>query len=436
MDGDAVSGSRLCINNVLVDDLLRLILGRLENRTDRKTFGLVCKRWLPLQSMETKKLSANLGLKRVLGRVAGRFTGVVELELFSILDSDIAVIAPRFPCLRVLNLCYCPGIIDDGMKAIGEGLPLLRILNLSHCEKLTDEGLSAVAKGCHDLRVLDVSYCKNLTDEGLSAVAEGCRELRALDVSYCKLVTDVVLKALSKNCPNLGMLELQYCIRITDDGLISLASGCQRIKLLDISYCFNVSDVGVSSISMSCSSYLKTLKLTDCFNIGDATISTLAKSCGHLEFLIIFGCHYVSAAAIRSLATARGSSLKLLDVSWCPNISDSEVSNILSECRNLEVLSIGGCRQVTDAAFQRISNEEPGLSLKILNVRCCPKITVAGIGIIVRKCTSLDHLDVGSCAQITQGGLDEAGFRFPQRCRINFSSSRSFKRLIHLYNYF
>lgn len=32
MEGDAVSGSRVCINDVLTDDSLRLIVGRVESR--------------------------------------------------------------------------------------------------------------------------------------------------------------------------------------------------------------------------------------------------------------------------------------------------------------------------------------------------------------------------------------------------------------------
>ena len=108
---------------------------------------------------------------------------------------------------------------------------------------------------------------------------------------------------------------------------------------------------------------------------------------------------------------------------WCLNISDSSLSCVLSQCRNLEALDIGCCEELTDAAFQLLSNEEPGLSLKILKISNCPKITVAGIGIIVGKCTSLQYLDVRSCPHITKAGLDEAGFHFPELCKINFNGS-------------
>ncbi|XP_027366638.1 F-box/LRR-repeat protein 4 [Abrus precatorius] len=407
-DDDAVSGSRLCINDALRDDELRSILARVESEKDKETFGLVCKRWLRLQSTERKKLAVRAG-PQLLQRMADRFTCLVELDLAQsvsrsfypgVTDFDLNVIANGFRCLRLLNLQNCKGITDVGMKAIGDGLSLLQSLDVSYCRKLTNKGLSAVAKGCCDLRVLHLA---------------GCR-----------FVTDGMLEDLSKNCHNLEELGLQGCTSITDNGLINLASGCRRIRFLDINKCSNVSDVGVSSIARACSSSLKTLKLLDCYKIGDETILCLAKFCDNLETLIIGGCRDVSGDAIKSLATACRSNLKNLRMDWCLNISDSSLNCVLSHCRNLEVLDIGCCEEVTDAAFhQLISSEEPGLNLKILKVSNCPKITVAGIGILVGKCEYLEYLDVRSCPHITKAGLDEAGFHFPECCKINFNGSIS-----------
>lgn len=400
---DAISA--LCINEALTDDELRSILAKVDSEKDKETFGLVCKRWLRLQSTERKKLSARAG-PHMLRKMADRFTCLVELDLAQsvsrsfypgVTDSDLAVIANGFRCLRILNLHNCKGITDVGMKAIGDGLSLLQSLDVSYCRKLTDKGLSAVAKGCCDLRILHLT---------------GCR-----------FVTDSILEALSKNCRNLEELVSQGCTSITDNGLISLASGCQRIKYLDINKCSNVTDVGVSSICKACSSSLKTLKLLDCNKVGDEAILSLAKFCDNLETLIIGGCRDVSDDAIKFLAIACRNNLKNLRMDWCLNISDSSLSCILSQCRNLEALDIGCCEEVTDTAFHILSNEEPDLSLKILKVSNCPKITVVGIGILVGKCSYLEYLDVRSCPHITKASLDEAGFHLPDFCKVNFNGS-------------
>ncbi|ESW14747.1 hypothetical protein PHAVU_007G014200 [Phaseolus vulgaris] len=434
--GHAVSGSELCINDVLRDDELRSILSRVESEKDKETFGLVCKRWLRLQSTERKKLAARAG-PHMLRKMADRFTRLHELDLAQsvsrsffpgVTDSDLAVIANGFTCLKILNLHNCKGERSRSRPPT----PRLRELwirwylqNSLGCSRITDAGMKAIGEGLTLLQSLDVSYCRKLTDKGLSAVAKGCSDLRMLHMAGCRFVTDGVLEALSKNCRSLEELGLQGCTSITDNGLIYLASGCHRIRFLDINKCSNVSDVGVSSICRAFSSSLKTLKLLDCYKIGDETILSLAECCGNLETLIIGGCRDVSSEAIKSLATACGSSLKNLRMDWCLNISDSSLSCVLSQCRNLEALDIGCCEELTDASFQFVSSEESALSLKILKVSNCPKITVTGIGIIVGKCSSLQYLDVRSCPYITKAGLDGADFHFPESCKVNFNGSIS-----------
>lgn len=107
----------VCINEVLRDDELRSILSRLESEKDKDVFGLVCKRWLHLQSTERKKLSARAG-PHMLRQMAARFSRLLELDLSQsvsrsfypgVTDSDLSVVANGFPSLKVLNLHNCKG---------------------------------------------------------------------------------------------------------------------------------------------------------------------------------------------------------------------------------------------------------------------------------------------------------------------------------------
>ncbi|CAK7337845.1 unnamed protein product [Dovyalis caffra] len=395
----------ICINDALTDDELRAILSKLENDKGKEIFGLVCKRWLKLQSTERKKLAARAG-PHMLQKMAARFSRLIELDLSQsvsrsfypgVTDSDIAVIADGFRCLKVLNLQQCKGISDKGMMSVGGGLSSLQSLNVSYCRKLTDKGLLAVAKGCQDLRSLHLNGCKFITDE--------------------------VLSALSKNCPNLQELGLQGCTSVTDSGLANLVSGCRRIHFLDINKCSNVGDSGISNVSEACSSSLKTLKLLDCFRVGDKSILSLARFCKNLETLVVGGCRDISDESIKSLATSCGNSLKNLRMDWCLNISDSSLSCILTECRNLEALDVGCCGEVTDAAFHGLGTMETIMRLKVLKISNCPKITVTGIGMLLDKCNSLEYLDVRSCPHITKSGCDEAGLQFPDCCKVNYTGS-------------
>lgn len=398
------NGSILCINDRLGNDELRAILLKLENDKDKEIFGLVCKRWLHLQSTERRKLCARAG-PHMLRRMAARFTHLIELDLSQstsrsfypgVTDSDLSVIATAFSCLRILTLQNCKGISDTGMKAIAANLPYLQSL--------------------------DVSYCRKLRDEGLSAVAQGCRDLRVLHLAGCRFVTDSLFRALSDNCNNLEELGLQGCSSITDSGLVLLVQGCRTLKNLDINKCSNVGDIGVTSVSEACSS-LKTLKLLDCYKVGDASILSLANFCGGLQNLIIGGCRDVSDESLKQLATACSKSLKNLRMDWCLNISDSSIECILKKCKKLEVLDIGCCEEVTDAAFQGLGGGVFELHLKILKVSNCPKITVVGIGNLLKSCNSLEYLDVRSCPHVAKANCDQAGLQFPETCKVNFTGS-------------
>ncbi|KAG6713730.1 hypothetical protein I3842_05G167900 [Carya illinoinensis] len=399
--------SSVCINEILKDDEIRLILARLGSDKDKEAFGLVCKKWLYLQSTERKRLAVRAGI-HMLRKVAARFSRVVELDLS-----------------QSASRSFFPGVIDSDLFVIADGFRCLRVLNLQNCKGITDVGMVEIGHGLSSLQCLDASYCRKLTDRGFSAVAEGCCELKSLHLAGCRFVTDKLLHALSKNCYDLEELGLQGCINISDSGLTNLVNGCQRIKFLDINKCSNVGDCGVLSVSEACAASLRTLKLLDCYKIGDASIFSLVRFCKNLETLIVGGCWDISDESLKSLAASCKNSLKNLRMDRCSNISDSALSCILNQCVNLEALNIGCCEEVTDAAFQGLGSREIELRLKVLKVSNCPKITVAAIGLLLDKCNSLEYLDVRSCPLITKAGFDEAGLQFPTRCMVNFEGSLS-----------
>lgn len=113
--GEIPNVDALCINERLGDDELRAVLLKLDDDKDKEFFGLVCKRWLQLQSTERKKLCARAG-PHMLRRIAARFTRLLELDLSQsasrsfypgVTDSDLSVIASAFSCLKILTLQNC-----------------------------------------------------------------------------------------------------------------------------------------------------------------------------------------------------------------------------------------------------------------------------------------------------------------------------------------
>ncbi|XP_076903180.1 uncharacterized protein LOC143558172 [Bidens hawaiensis] len=395
-----------CINERLRDDELRAVLAKLDTDKDKEAFGLVCKRWLYLQSTERKKLSARAG-PHMLRKMAARFTRLKDLDLS-----------------QSASRSFYPGVTDSDLSVIASGFTGLCVLKLQNCKGITDAGMVAIGSGLSFLQSLDVSYCRKLTDKGLSAVTDGCHDLKSLHLAGCRFVTNKLLESLSKNCHNLEVLGLQGCTNITDTGLTALVNGCKRIKHLDVNKCTNVGDLGVSTAAEACSTSLKTLKLLDCYKLGDKSILAVADFCKNLETLIIGGCRDLSSKSIKSLAVSIHS-LRILRMDWCLNVSDASLNRILSQCTCLEVLDVGCCEEVTDAAFEglREESEGSGLRLKVLKISNCQKITVLGISMVLKACRSLEYLDVRSCPNVTKADCEEAGLRFPESCKVNYTGS-------------
>ncbi|KAK1257058.1 hypothetical protein QJS04_geneDACA019212 [Acorus gramineus] len=395
----------VCINDALTDDELRAILSRLPGDADRDVFGLVCKRWLRVQSSDRRRLCVRAG-SSMLRRMADRFTGIVELDLS-----------------QSASRSYYPGVTDSDLSIIAGGFRQLRILKLQNCKGITDAGLIALASGLPSLQSLDVTNCRKLTNRGLVAIAERCCKLKSLNLTDCRSITDMLLETLSKSCSHLEELGLSGCSNITDSGLSVLVDGCHHIKLLDVSKCSKIGDIGVSKVAKTCNSSLNTLKLLDCHKIGDVSIYSLSASCPNLDTLVIGGCQNISDESIKSLVHSCSESLRQLRMDWCLNISDSSLSCVFSKCRNLAALDISCCDRVTDATFLGLKRAGYRSSLKVLRASNCPRITVSAISLILEFCESLEHLDVRSCPQITEVSCSEAGLQFPEGCKINFNGT-------------
>ncbi|KAG8037950.1 hypothetical protein GUJ93_ZPchr0024g29092 [Zizania palustris] len=354
------------INDVLTDDELRGVLARLGPEAERDAFGLVCRRWLRIQSSERRLLRARAG-PAMLRRMAARFPGVLDLDL------------SQSP-----SRSFYPGVIDDDLDVVAGGFRNLRVLALQNCKGITDVGIVKLGDRLPSLQSLDVSHCRKLSDRGLKAVALGCQNLRQLLITGCRLITDNLLTALSKNCLHLEDLGAAGCSCLTDAGISVLADGCHNMKALDISKCNKVGDPGV---------------------------------CKFAETLVIGGCRDVSDESVEALALSCCNSLKSLRMDWCLKITDSSLRSLLWKCKLLVAIDVGCCDQITDAAFQDMEASGFQSELRFLKISSCVRVTVAGVRNVIESCRALEHLDVRSCPQVTRQSCEQAGLQFPGSCK-------------------
>ncbi|GJN28500.1 hypothetical protein PR202_gb16633 [Eleusine coracana subsp. coracana] len=336
----------------------------------------------------------------------------------------------RYPAAATLDLSLCPRVTDATLAAVSaasSSSSCLRAVDLSRSSGFRAAGLAALAKACPGLADLDLSNGVDLGDAAAAEVAR-MRRLRRLSLSRCKPVTDMGLGCVAVGCPDLRDLSLKWCIGVTDLGLKLLAHKCKNLRTLDLSYgmitkdsfpaimklpnlevltlvgCSGIDDDALSSMEKDCNKSLKVLDISHCPNATDVGLSSVVKSISNLSELNLSYCCPVTPSMASSFH--RIANLQTLKLEGCKLMADA-LRSIGKSCVSIRELSLSKCSGVTDAelsfAVSRLKN------LLKLNITCCRNITDASLASITTSCTSLISLRMESCAHVSSEGLKLIG---------------------------
>lgn len=138
----------------------------------------------------------------------------------------------------------------------------------------------------------------------------------------CTRVDDRTCYLISQNCHQLEHLDLRACEQVTDRGLKAIAKTCHKLKLLNVGRTSGgemITFKGVKHIVRR--TQVNTLGLAGCF-IDDRTVWEIARTRGHrIERLSLNNCHL---------------------------LTDRSIPQILPYTKNLSVLELRGCVQITN----------------------------------------------------------------------------------------
>ncbi|CAL8081550.1 unnamed protein product [Calicophoron daubneyi] len=214
-----------------------------------------------------------------------------------------------------LNLSGHVQLSDADVEVIASHLrDRVRFLDISSCLGLSDRALATVTYYFSEsLEVLIANWCKGFSDYGVlggglseCAGAGGIyslRHLRDLNLSDCHRVTGCCFSTLStvihSGCLfNLASLRLGRIGELTKESFTNLVESAPLLQLLDISRS----------------------------SIDDDTLNFLAaKLCNSLRELYIAGCENLTDYSLELLAE-KIPFLRVLDVSFCPQISHESLS--------------------------------------------------------------------------------------------------------------
>lgn len=277
-------------------------------------------------------------------------------------------------------------------------------IDLSNATELTDSAAKAIAEA-KNLEKLWLARCKLITDIGIGCIAVGCRKLRLLCLRWCLRVTDLSVGLVAVKCKELRSLDLS-CLPITEKCLPPILQ-LQHLEDLVLEGCLGIDDDALVNLKHSCSS-LKMLNLSKCQNVSHVGLSSLTNGAENLEQLVLSYGPSVTTDLGKCLLNY--SRLKSIRLDGCL-VTCSGTKAIGSWCASLRELSLSKCSGVTDECVSFLVQAHRKL-LK-LDITCCRKITSASIDCITKSCQSLTSLRMESCSLVSK----DAFLLIGQRCQ-------------------
>ncbi|XP_018645199.1 fbxl4, putative [Schistosoma mansoni] len=225
--------------------------------------------------------------------------------------------------LTTLRLSSCKFLNDDCLLHIVNTCPYIKELDLSSCLGITSYGFLTLGRLIH-LQWISL-YRTHITDNGLAILAELCQYLKHVNLGSCIDINDIdhILHNLTRNNPNLRSLNLWRCNSLTAIGISTISEHCLQLEELDIGWCRNV----VSTQESNC-------------------IVHLTSRVQHLKKLFLTGTNLLNSEELLLIGQYVGATLEQLDIHGSTNITISAITSILNQCSKLKLLDVSFCPEI------------------------------------------------------------------------------------------
>uniref|UniRef100_K3X4C0 WW domain-containing protein n=1 Tax=Globisporangium ultimum (strain ATCC 200006 / CBS 805.95 / DAOM BR144) TaxID=431595 RepID=K3X4C0_GLOUD len=213
-------------------------------------------------------------------------------------------------------------------------------------------------------------------------------------------ITDATLHEVVAVIPQLRGLQLNGCTHITDAGLWAIARQCPQLDTIHLAQCARVTELGLRLLAHNCP--LGLVELSECPQITDTVLQTLAAGCWTLHTLVLRRCARISDAGIVKIAQCCKQNLRHVDVSECEHVGeygDKALVEIGKWCPQLTHLDLFGCRHVHDAGVRAIARGCPLVTT--LKLTGCRDVSSIAIQALASQCLALHTLSLAGCIQTT-----------------------------------
>ena len=218
------------------------------------------------------------------------------------------------------------------------------------------------------------------------------------------------LEVITRTLDAISSLDLSGCYYTTDETMekaFSTAREFTELESLNLNYCSNLTEQGVC-FALNKMPNLKRLSLRGCRGIHfcfENVKECVKTSCRNLEVLSIAGCKQMDVEDLTGVLEGM-KNLVELDLEDCDHIHDECLQCIATSGLNqLRVLNLSFCVSIFDQGLEAIAGSLPNLSTLLL--RSVDNITSLGVSAILQQCSKLKKLDLAHCDWLLDGGIED-----------------------------
>ena len=304
---------------------------------------------------------------------------------------------------------------------------ITRLAGKIHCLDLSgfilsETTLGVLATHCMELRVLklkSVTFTTDLQNARLEIRSQNTvlfpKHLDCLDIRFSHGSPNVY-RAIGKELSNvkwLGLCDAFFQTILTKGELQTTIDSMKDLRKLDVSHCLLLKDSTL--VQFARCENLEVLSVRRCSFLTGSFVGDFLDSCSKLKTLILDGTS-LDDETLQNISW-RYSSLKHLELGWCPLITPSGLKSALPQIARIQTLEyLGLCAIGDEKALDDEILLELGASLacwrckklKSLNVSRSRSLTQDGVVEFNKLNTSVELLDTTDCPAIktytTQSG--------------------------------
>jgi len=256
---------------------------------------------------------------------------------------------------------------------------------------LTDQGLMKLAQAARQLTHLILTDCRHLTDHSLCVVAQRCHELQVLSVANCAQLTDQSMWEWSRHCPLLQSLDISFCVRLSDASLRILPS-FPHLQIIRMEEMSEWNDPTAWLHVASCA-HLRVLDVSYCPVMSDDLLHALALGCPRLEEIGLSRVSGLTSGGMQRALTLWPRLHTLRMQRWTGEGMDGWRHD------GLRHIDVSWCGTLRDDALIALANGCP--RLQTVELAWCEAITEASLSVLVSVCPSLAFLHLRCCSKIS-----------------------------------